>query len=217
MRTDKDIAFTLRKQGKSYSEISFELKVAKSTLSNWFRGVDFSEDIRVSLVDRAIAESTSRIIALNKIRGDSLHALYERAQQEAMHELAVYGINPLFIASVCAYWGEGDKVSKNHIRITNTDPQMILMFKEFLIKICGIPVEKLKLALFIYSDIDELESKKFWSENVGIKSFHKTMILPSRSKKRTLEHGICTLVLSNSYLKKKILLWIDQMPKFVLR
>lgn len=78
-------------------------------------------------------------------------------------------------------------------------------------------IEKLNLALFIYSDIDEFESKKFWSENVGIKRFHKTMILPSRSKKRTLEHGIGTLVLSNSNLKRKVLVWIDQMPKFVLR
>jgi len=41
MRTDKELAFSLRKQGKSYKEIHQELGMSISTLSNWFKGVDF--------------------------------------------------------------------------------------------------------------------------------------------------------------------------------
>lgn len=41
------------------------------------------------------------------------------------------------------YWGEGDK-SKNNtsVRLSNTDPQIIKKFKEFLVKICGVKKRK---------------------------------------------------------------------------
>ena len=216
MRADKQRATDLRKQGKSYVEICSTLGVAKSTLSSWFKGVPFSEEIRKSLVKASITQGTTRIIALNKARGDTLRALYERAEVEAQLEAISLSKDPLFIASICAYWGEGDKATKNQIRITNTDPQMLQIFVAFLTKICGIPKDKLRLALFLYPDLDEDVCKEFWSKNVGISTFHKTMILPSRHKTRRLLYGTCTVVYTNTYLKRKLLVWIDQMPKIVL-
>ena len=46
MRIDKEKAFILRRSGKSYNEICAQLGMSKSTLSNWFRNVDFSKDIK---------------------------------------------------------------------------------------------------------------------------------------------------------------------------
>lgn len=216
MRTDKDEAFKLRKQGKSYKEISTELGMSKSTLTAWFKDVDFSEAMRSHLNQKAKRTNTARLKVLNKARGEYLSALYEQARCEAQQELEESKNDALFISAVVSYWGEGDKLSRNYVRITNTDPQMLQIFYSFLVTICKVPKEKINGALFIYKDLDEKECKDFWSEKIGIQRFHKTMILPSRHKERRLPHGICTLVVSNTYLKQKMLLWIDQLPKMVL-
>ena len=133
-----------------------------------------------------------------------------------MVEMKRYMSNSLFISAVAAYWGEGDKLTKAQLRITNTDPNMLALFRKFLIEICGIPKEKIRGAIFIYKDLDEDTCKKYWSTNTGITHFHKTMVLPSRHKTRRLSYGTCTLVVTNTYLKQKMLVWIDQLPKMVL-
>lgn len=216
MRTDKELAFTLRKQGKSYKEIHKKLGMSVSTLSNWFKGVDFSEAIKHSLIEQNILKGSKHLKSLNAARGDLLRAYYEQAENEALTELRDNINNPLFVAAVSSYWGEGDKLSKNHVRMTNTDPSMILLFKEFLIQFCCIPDEKMRIALFIYEDLDDTECKKYWSNYLNITHFHKTQVLPSRHKSRRLPYGICTLVVSSAYLKKKMTTWIDHLPEMVL-
>lgn len=197
-------------------EIVSKLGVAKSTLSKWFQGVDFSEDIKKNLTSKAIEESTIRIQSLNKKRGDLLSAYYERADQEAVKELNGYKASPLFVSALALYWGEGDKTSKGHIRITNTDPKLLHLFKHFLISECGVPEHKIKGALFIYKDLDDDVCREFWRKNIGIQHFHKTMVLPSRHKTKKLPYGTCMLVVSNTYLKRKLMYWIDQLPEMVL-
>lgn len=216
MRTDKELAFTLRKQGRSYKEIHNELGMSVSTLSNWFKNVDFSEEIKLSVIARAQKLSTARLQSLNQARGDLLHAYYAQAETEAVKELKKNINNPLFTSAVAAYWGEGDKLTKNQIRLTNTDPQMIRLFKSFLVNICTVPTQKLRCALFIYEDLNETTCRNYWKQQTGIENFHKTMVLPSRHKTKRLPYGICTLVVSSAYLKKKMNIWIDQMPKIVL-
>ncbi|MFT5037058.1 MAG: hypothetical protein ACI9VM_000632 [Candidatus Azotimanducaceae bacterium] len=216
MRTDKEQAFALRRSGKSYKEIHSSLGMSVSTLSNWFHGQDFSEAIKKSLTNEAIAVSSVRLRKLNKIRGDSLAALYEQAKREAVSELDRYKNDPLFISAIVAYWGEGDKVTTGLVRLANTDPAMIKLFMLFLTRICKAPPEKIKGALYIYPNLDEYECKRYWSDQTGLVHFHKTMILPSRHKTKRLPYGTCTVLIANTYLKKKMLVWIDQLPQMVL-
>lgn len=216
MRTDKELAFELRRTGKSYKEIAKELGMSVSTLSLWFQGVDFSEAIKKSLIDKSIEVNAIRIRALNQKRGDALSTLYDQARLEAEKELRAHMNNPLFLTVVAAYWGEGDKATKAHVRLINTDPQMLKMFLVFLIKICHADISKISLALFLYEDLDEFECKEYWSKEIGIDKFHKTQFLPSRHKSKRLPYGTCSVVLTSTYLKCKMLLWIDQLPKIVL-
>jgi transcriptional regulator with XRE-family HTH domain len=216
MRTDKEIAFNLRKQGKSYKEIHRELGMSMSTLSNWFYNVDFSEDIRRVVTAQAQLKSTERLRVLNRARGDLLRAHYEQAEIEALQELNDHINNPLFVSAIAAYWGEGDKSRGSLVRLANTDPQMIKLFMNFLLTICSVPKDKLRLALYIYEDLDDIECRNYWSKHTGLEHFHKTMVLPSRHKTKKLPYGTCTILVANTYLKKKLLFWIDQMPKIVL-
>ena len=216
MRTDKELSFALRKQSKSYNEIHRELGMSVSTLSNWFKNIDFSEEIKKTITAKAQLKSTHRLQVLNRARGDLLRAYYVQAEIEALQELKVNIKNPLFISGVTAYWGEGDKLTKNQVRLANTDPQMIKLFIKFLVTFCFVPKNKLRVALHIYEDLDDFECRKYWSKITGLEHFHKTMVLPSRHKTRRLPYGTCTILVTNTYLKKKLLLWIDQMPKIVL-
>jgi len=216
MRTDKEQAFKLREQGKSYKEIHGELGMSVSTLSNWFRGHDFSEEMKHILTEKALKKSTAHMQSLNRIRGDLLKIHYDQAEKEALVELKENIRNPLFISAVVAYWGEGDKLTRHHVRIANTDPEMLKMFVFFLKNHGNISMNKVSLALFIYEDLDDTLCRQYWSEKVGISKFHKSQVLPSKHKTRRLPYGTCSVVLTNSYLKKKMTVWIDQLPEMVL-
>ena len=187
-----------------------------STLSNWFKGVDFSEAIREELTKAAAKKSSRHIQSLNRTRGIALKVQYELAEKEALKEMKLYRNVPLFTAAVAAYWGEGDKQSRHQLRMTNTDPEMLKIFVTFLRQICGVSDDKIRLAIFIYTDLDEETCKRYWRRKLGVKQFHKTQVLPSRHKTKKLTHGVCTIVVSNTYLKKKLDTWIDQLPEMVL-
>ncbi|MEX2340858.1 MAG: helix-turn-helix domain-containing protein [Candidatus Paceibacterota bacterium] len=216
MRTDKTQALKLRSEGKSYNEITQALGMSKSTLTSWFKGVDFSEAVKKYLSDNVQKISTQRLVSLNKARGSLLQAHYAEAEKEALRDIDKNINNPLFVAAVAAYWGEGDKANNAQVRIINTDPQMILIFKRFLLEICQVPEERLRGALYIYEDLKESECKKFWTQKTGLTNFHKTMVLPSRHKSKKVRYGMCTLLVTNTYLKKKMLVWIDRLPNMVL-
>jgi len=216
MRTDKEIAFNLRKQGKSYKEIHTELGMSVSTLSNWFHGHDFSEAIKKSLNEQSIIKGTERLRSLHKTRGALLDAYYEQAREEAAAELKKNINDPLFVSAIAAYWGEGDKAKNGQVRLANTDPKMIKLFSDFLTTFCSVPEHKLRGALYIYPNLDEETCKKFWKKETGLTHFHKTMVLPNRHKTKRLPYGTCTILVSNTYLKKKMLFWIDQLPEMVL-
>lgn len=217
MRTDKQQAFALRRQGKSYKAIAKELGMSVSTLSNWFKGVDFSEAVKSQLSKESYEAGRRRLVDLNAARGVLLKAHYEQAEKEALDELRRYAANPLFVTAVSAYWGEGDKTKNGHqVRLVNTDPRMLAVFKRFLIEICGVEEEKMRAAMYIYGNLDEQTCKHYWAGHLGTLKFHKTMVLPGKHKTRRVQYGMLSLVVCSTYLKRKMLVWIDHLPEIVL-
>lgn len=187
-----------------------------STLSNWFKGIDFSEAVKVHLMAEVYATSKKRLLNLNTERGVTLVARYKQAEAEALRDLEQYGRDPLFVCALAAYWGEGDKATKSQVRITNTDPKMLAMFYVFLTSICHVPEDRIHGSVFVYPDLDPQTCILFWQKETGVKHFHKAVNLPSRHKSRRLPYGVCTIVVSSTYLKRKMTLWIDQLPQLVL-
>lgn len=216
MRSDKGEAFLLRRQGKSYREITTQLGVAQSTLSNWFKGVDFSEAIRDELTKTAAKNNGQRLKELGRVRGIALAVQYEQAEKEALKDMKLYRNIPLFTTALGLYWSEGDKTSKATIRVGNTNPALLQVFMAFLTSMCGVPREKIALALHIYPDLDAAKCQRYWSRQLGVKHFHKTQVLPSRRTSERSPYGTCTIVVTNTYLKKKLHVWIDQLPEMVL-
>jgi hypothetical protein len=215
MRKDKETAIELRKLGKSYSQIRAELKIPKSTLSDWFRDIDWSGMVRSRLAEAAKNTSTLRIRELDRVRGEHLAQVYQEAAEEARKEFKVLKYNPLFIAGMMLYWGEGDKTTKNQMRLSNSDPELIRLYVGFLEKACRVPSARIKAQLIIYPDIEEQSNRRFWSFASGIPldRFTKSTLIQGRHKTKRLRYGVCNVVVSSTYFKVKIIEWLKLLPK----
>jgi len=108
------------------------------------------------------------------------------------------------------YWGEGDKSNNNTaVRISNTDPQLIKKFREFLLKICGVKKKKFGYYLTLFNDCDEKEAINFWERHLGIKNdqLGKIIRIPPQGKgtyRKKNQFGVLNIVVTNKKLKEKI-------------
>lgn len=214
MRKDKEIAIELRRGGKSYRQIKAELKVPLSTLSDWFKDIEWSRDIAATLARSANAQHVTRLRDLNRVRGEHLSRAYEEGRKEARTAFEDLKYNPLFIAGLMLYWGEGDRATKHLVRLTNTEPEIIKLFRLFLTHICRIPESKIRTVLLIYPDLNEEVCREYWSRTCGLplESFKKSIVIRGREKKSRLSYGTCALVISSTYFKVKMLEWLKLLP-----
>lgn len=215
MRLDKERVMVLRKSGKSYNEINTLLGIPKSTLSEWLRNIRWSQRIKIQLSKRAVATNRVRIQRLNRLRHERLQRAYEQARKEAKEEFEEFKLYPLFIAGISIYWGEGDKTSKSALRVGNTDPLLIRLFVKFLRDVCGITKHKIRASVLLYPDLNQELCERFWIKNSGLSrmNFNKSVIIQGRHKTRRLPYGVCTVNVTSSYLKEKMMVWLKMLPK----
>ncbi len=209
MRNDKDRAIELRKQNKSYNQIARELGMSKSTLSVWFRNLTWSQQITTALNDEA---DEKQIKLMNQASRLKWEAWRESFRQEAKNDFPKLMQNPLFVAGINLYWGEGDhNIHNGKVKLINTDPHMVEIFSNFLRDIAFVPTEKIICWLILYPDLSEQKCKLFWSKasQVPLSQFRKTQYIKGRHPTRRTVAGMCTLEVYSRGLKEKIFTWID--------
>lgn len=217
MAERKSEAIKLRRKNKSYNEISRILGIPKSTICSWFKDDKSSQKVKKILEKRAYLNTLKRVkkwVAGNRARWEKWR---EEARDEAKKEFKNLSKDPLFIAGMMLYWGEGDNKDKNHVRFTNTDPRMIKTFSKFLNNIIKVPENKIKAELILYPDLSEKECLSFWSLTAGISKnlFHKTQVINGQHPTRRLSKGICMIMVNSGQLKEKFLVWIDLLNKML--
>ena len=219
MRGDKHIAIGLRKRGKSYNEISQELAVPKSTLSNWLSGMVWSQNIKNELTKKANHIAKKRLRLLNKERRAKWERRREQLREEAKREFPKLHKNPLFVAGAMLYWAEGDSKIKNPFRLTNTDPRMMALYTKFLIGTLNISKDNLRIAIILYPDLSEKKCISFWSKilNIPKSQFYKTQFIKGRHPTKRLSKGICTIIIRNRQLKEKVSIWIDLLSQKLIK
>lgn len=202
----------LRKNGKSYSEIRSELGIAKSTLSDWFSKKEWSKSIKTGLTDIQLAKSRVRLLLMNKARMVKKIARDKKYQKEADLLYRKMKRNPLFVAGLSIYWGEGEKFGTGRISVINTDAGMMGVMINFYRKVLKIPERKIRVGLFVYEDLDPVVTKKYWAcmLNLSDNQFIKTHILPSKGKpgKKRSAYGMCNIYVCSTELKLKMIRWI---------
>ncbi|MDO8594675.1 MAG: hypothetical protein Q7R93_04150 [bacterium] len=215
MRFDKQKAFELRRQGKSYKEIRSVLGMSLAILSDWFKNEDWSKKIKSRLVSAASTRNSYKLDLMHKARKKQLDSLYEKAREEAKSEYRTFSSNHLFIAGLMIYWGEGDKLSKYRCGIANTEPRMLKVFSRFLQEIAGINPKKIKIWLLLYPDLVDANCKKYWVEACGLPeaNFSKSITVQGKSAIRRLNYGVCSMAIYNRYFKEKMLTWLELASK----
>lgn len=212
----KQQAIKLRKRKYSYSRISRELGISKSTVSLWLRGLEWSSKMTDELLAKAKKKSKENLEkAVNKRREDYQRA-YQKAVADARSQFKKFSKDPVFLFGVVGYWGEGDKLLTNSfIRLSNIDPQFIRLFVIFLEKYCDVRKEKIRAWLLLYPDLNEDQCKKFWFKHAGLDGtkFVKNQYILGRHQNRRISNGVCNIYVCGKALKYKILTWIELLGK----
>jgi len=212
MRNDRHLAIKLRKKGTSYNRISKELGIPKSTMHYWFRNLRWSRIIKEKLTEKAKIQATKRLRKVIEAQKKRWKAWRKQYREEAIKEFPILKSNPLFVAGLMLYWGEGDSNLRHQVRLSNSNPRMIKLFNDFLQKICKIPKERVRLALVIYPDLIEKVCKNFWSNKtkISLKQFDKSSVIYGRHPTKRLENGVCIIRVNGSPgLKEKVITWTN--------
>lgn len=210
MRKDKEKAFNLRKEGKSYGEISSLLGVSKGTLSFWFSKFDWSQSL--STAKHKLNYSPEKIALMHKVRRQMLDKSYKTAEIEAEEEFSRHCKEPLFIAGLMLYEGEGDHSPNNvQLRLANTNYRVILAFKSFLETYYPEYKSRMRISLLLYPDLNPEECIAWWRGSLNDQTIkmHSPVVIQGRHKTRRLQYGVASLIISSKFLKVKILKLID--------
>jgi hypothetical protein len=208
--TVKEQAIALRREKKSYREITAALGISKGTLSGWFNRYQWSEEIRRDLEAATRPESRARITAMSRARSEKFAALRTAARVDARTTFPSLIRDPLFAAGIALYWGEGSKnCAAGIVRLANVDPRLIKVFINFLIHCCAVPHERLRAWVLLYPDLDTAACHAYWSAQTGLPSqqFRKAQVIIGRAKNRRLRYGVCSIETSSRLLCERIDEW----------
>jgi transcriptional regulator with XRE-family HTH domain len=154
-----------RDEGMSMKRIAASLGVSLGSVSRWTRDVELTPEQQERL-----RESNPRFnqqLRGQRGRSRSARAVRLAAQQEG-RALAMLG-NGLHMRGCMLYWAEGSK-SRNVAALTNSDPDLLKVYVDFLRRCYGVPDEKLALAVNCHLGngltVGQIES--WWLERLGL-------------------------------------------------
>lgn len=109
------------------------------------------------------------------------------------------------------YWGEGEKISKGKVRVSNSDPNLITVFREFLISICQVTHSRIHYYLICFNDSNTHAVKSYWANQLQTTEdkFGKIVQIAPQGKgtyRKKSQYGVCILEVSNIKLKA----WVMQ-------
>lgn len=207
-KEDKIRAINLRLKGKSYSQIKSQLKVSKSTLSNWLQDYPLSEkrirelrDLNPQRIERYRATRASQ----KKTRLDAVYIKEKKT-------LLPFSKRDLFIAGLFLYWGEGGKTANAQLTLTNTKPSIIKFFILWAKDVLQTDKKDIIFRLHVFGDMNPQEEISVWSKELKVsrnqfrKCYVKKTLSSSVTYKRSFGHGTCDAIIRGARLSEKVLM-----------
>lgn len=187
-----------------------------------FFGRNISQETRNKL---SIAAHNKNIInplyKENRING------YKKSFRDKRFEYQKRGIErikigePLYVAGCMLYWGEGSK-NINTVQLTNSNPNMLILFKKFLLMYWKLSNENITISINCYTDLHSVEEiEEYWISTLSLTrdNLRKTMInnLPKSSKNtkvNKLEYGTVRLTVNKTEIVQEIFGAIQEFGSF---
>lgn len=211
----KQKAEELRKEKKTYSEITKILKVPKSTLSVWlsekFEGI-FDKKAQLA----HLAKIRPLAIAIKK---RNINRRADILSEKISREIKNYPLkNIYFLKSMLAmlYSAEGARYEGvSGLQFANTDPKMAQLYMALLRKCYKLDEQKFRVKLHLHYYHSIKKSKKIWSKllNVPLGQFGQVYI-KKRSKTKHFRKnfgGICFICYLDSNIRREIMEIFEQL------
>jgi transcriptional regulator with XRE-family HTH domain len=157
---EQERAKELRAQAWTLQEIATELGVAKSSVSCWVRGIEFTPK------PRSDYRYGAHLRAPNRLQRRKA-AEIEQMQMAGLATIGQISDRDLLIAGVALYAGEGAKTD-GCVKFANSDPRMILMFCEWLRRFFDVDESRLRVHLYLHQGLDLDAAQRFWADLTGI-------------------------------------------------
>lgn len=198
----------------SYSAIQKKLSVPKSTLSDWLRPFPLSREKIMELRRLGWKNSEAKIEMFRATMRDKrdkkdgeVYEIY-RKQFVNIPDIAI------FVSGLALYLAEGSKTSNYRVSLANTDPKVIRFFTKWLYKFFKIRKNKLRIHLHLYEGMNIDKEKDFWKNELGVDNtqFYKSFITKHKKSsflyKESFRHGTCSVIISSTELKRRIMMAI---------
>ena len=211
---EKRLALKLRKNGLSYKEIQKKVSVSKDTLSRWCRDVILTPGQMERLLQKKLeGVERGRIIGAKRQQQARIRRT-KRLLEEGKRDVGKLSKRERFISGISLYLGDGLKGDKG-VGFSNSNPKIISFMIRWLREFCEIPEEKFRGQIWIHSNRDEPEAKKYWSKitKIPISQFRKSYIAENKVKSRKIRknlhiYGVFAINVSNAAIQRKILGWM---------
>lgn len=161
----RERARALRRDGKSVPEIARELGLARSTVWQLTKDIAWTPG-----PDGASRRAEAGRAYWRKERARRAEER-ERETSAAAAEVGDVSDRELLLMGAVAYWAEGSKRkpwnSDERLIFTNSDPDMILLYLEWLRSI-GVAPERLQFRVHIHESADVRGAERYWADVVGV-------------------------------------------------
>jgi len=197
----RDQVISLRKKGKTYSEIRKKIKkeIPKSTLSYWCKNIYLSP-LQQERINKCIKVNIEKgrmlaILANRKKRERYLNSVRDRIKDL---KKIILDKNVAKIALAMLYLGEGTKSSNGSLTFGNSSPEIINLFLRLLRFCYKINESKFRCTLQCRADQNIKVLEKFWSAitEIPIKQFYKARVdqrTIGKPSKNTEYKGVCRI------------------------
>ena len=208
----KDTAKKMRHDGATYGEITKNLGVVKSTLSDWLKNLPLPD--HQYFTNRKEWLKNIRILSAKskkKTRMQKEENIALSVKKEVNTWSFLHSTESQKSLLAMLYWAEGQKSPElgAPVNFTNTDPKLMLLFLTMLRNCYRLDESKLRVRLHLhwYHKINEVRS--FWSMllNIDESKFGK-IYLKQRSKTKTFRKnlaGICIVRYHSIDLRREIM------------
>jgi len=184
-----------REKGLSINKIAEIVGVSKNSVSRWVRDIPLTDNQRHQLIENSKSYGAQHQGSkANKIKHRKIREGYQQIGREKAREG-----DPLHLAGCMLYWAEGSK-SRNECRFTNSDPNMMIAYINFLRNSLHIKDSQLQFRITTYLGngltIEEIE--RYWIDTLQLpysclKQSDLKKPKSSQQKGRKLLHGTCEL------------------------
>lgn len=201
-----------RDLGYSYNEISGQIGVSKSTLSNWLKDISLTLEQEERIQQRIENNQTAFVAQARMINKKRFKEAREQAFQTGVEIASQIPDNDTVheLALSMLYLGEGDKTG-NRVQIANTDPAVLRYFLWAVEKLYEVDRSEMSLRLNLIEAARSLEDQmiNWWANQLlcSPTQFTKTQFDP-RSKHTQITgeyHGVCTITYNDTYLYERLI------------